>query len=76
MKFLNTLHAGSGGDYPEAVLDGLDEAMKMNRAKDSSKMLFLIGDAPPHGKKFNNRNDTWPKGCPCGISEEMIFKPM
>lgn len=47
--FLNELSADSGGDYPEAVLDGLNVAVNLEWRFSSEKILFLIGDAPPHG---------------------------
>ncbi len=48
---INEVGADGGGDVPEAVLDGLREAIQNNRwvAKGKgSKVIVLIGDAPPH----------------------------
>ncbi|MCF7675117.1 MAG: VWA domain-containing protein [Akkermansiaceae bacterium] len=50
-KNLRSLKAGGGGDTPESVNQALDEAvtsMKWSDAKDSSKIIFLVGDCPPH----------------------------
>lgn len=35
----------------------------------STKFLFHIADAPPHGKEYAVPNlwDEYPEGCPCGI---------
>lgn len=44
--------ADGGGDIPESVLDGLADAIQNNRwskrSKASSKVVILVGDAPPH----------------------------
>src|SRR3990167_7363145 len=59
---LNILIAGGGGDDPEAVLDGLIEAAKLQWRPHADKLCFLIGDSPPHGAGAPSR---WPEGCPC-----------
>ncbi len=68
-KFISNLHAKGGGDGPEAVADGLHAANeKLKWAPDAYKVLTLIGDAPPHGRKYSNtKNDHWPDGCPKGL---------
>ena len=54
-SFLKDLKAFGGGDYPEAMLDGLHEGAKQSWRNKSKKLLFLIADAPPHGRlKFHN----------------------
>lgn len=48
---LMALRADGGGDTPEDVNAGLQEAvngMKWSDDKDTLKMVFLVGDAPPH----------------------------
>ncbi len=49
-SFIQRQGPGGGGDYPEAVHSGLDEAVNTltwsNNTK--AKILFLILDAPPH----------------------------
>ncbi len=43
--------AEGGGDGPEAVQDGLDDAvtkMQWSDSKHVAKMIFLVGDAPAH----------------------------
>src|SRR4029077_21090038 len=38
-----------GGDYPEAMHRGLEEAGKLRwRDRDTTRVVFLVGDAPPH----------------------------
>jgi Mg-chelatase subunit ChlD len=48
---LQSFAAGGGGDGPESVNQALDEAVhKMSWSKDRQtlKIVFLVGDAPPH----------------------------
>src|SRR5438045_2701996 len=45
------LRAKGGGDWPESVNEALDVAVnKLNwsRGSDACRILFLVGDAPPH----------------------------
>jgi Mg-chelatase subunit ChlD len=48
---LHDFEAGGGGDTPESVNEALDEAinkMKWSADRDVLKIVFLVGDAPPH----------------------------
>jgi Mg-chelatase subunit ChlD len=48
---LTDLHAAGGGDTPEHVLKGLNDAITEMAWTDSTnavKLLYLVGDAPPH----------------------------
>jgi hypothetical protein len=49
---LKEIQAEGGGDVPEAVLDGLAAALTRNRWSQrkvaGSKVVILVGDAPPH----------------------------
>ena len=50
MSTINKVTVGGGGDYPEAVLDGIIDGMEaMDWREGSRRISFLIGDAPPHG---------------------------
>jgi hypothetical protein len=43
--------ADGGGDYPEAMEVGLEEAVKLQwRSADTARVLFLVADAPPHAQ--------------------------
>jgi len=43
--------ASGGGDLPEAMHKGLEDAAALSwRSADTARVLFLIADAPPHGK--------------------------
>ncbi|KAI6655287.1 hypothetical protein LOD99_11427, partial [Oopsacas minuta] len=51
-KFLETVKASGGGDYPEAVLDGLATAATKGDWKNqlgTRNIVIHIYDAPPHG---------------------------
>ncbi len=48
--------AGGGGDYPEALDQGLIRAIDQNWRPDAVKSLFLLADAPPHDRNFRR---TW-----------------
>ncbi len=48
---LNRFRANGGGDTPEAVNEALDASVaKLNwsHGNDTRRMIFLVGDAPPH----------------------------
>jgi Mg-chelatase subunit ChlD len=61
-QHINALNADGGGDTPEAVLDGLRDALtKMKWREYGHKVLLLVGDAPPHGIGASGR---WPKAYP------------
>jgi hypothetical protein len=71
--FITSLAASGGGDTPEAVLDGLyDSVYKINWRTGSTKYLFHIADAPPHGRIYSRGDDGFPDGCPCRITIEKI----
>lgn len=72
-KELGKLTATGGGDGPEAVLDGLHDALnKIKWREHSHNVIVLVGDAPPHGTESGG--DHWPTGCPCGLTIEKITK--
>jgi hypothetical protein len=59
--------ADGGGDIPEAILPGLKDTLEKNkwtkRTKSSSKVIILIGDAPPHSNELE-QIITLAKKCP------------
>lgn len=53
-KNLAAQSAGGGGDYPEAMHKGLEESLQLRwQEKDTARVMFLIGDAPPHAQHMN-----------------------
>jgi hypothetical protein len=67
---LDRMVANGGGDAPEAVVDGLQQALGLGWVKSAQKAIVLIGDAPPHGE--GGRGDHFSLGCPCGLTMEQI----
>ncbi|MCC7419178.1 MAG: VWA domain-containing protein [Planctomycetaceae bacterium] len=50
-KSLNVQRAAGGGDYPEAVPEALEAALSLNWSNEgAARVMFLIGDAPPHDR--------------------------
>lgn len=49
--------AAGGGDYPEAMDAGLDDATKLSWSQDSAKIVFLVADAPPHAEQMRRTMD-------------------
>lgn len=68
---LSRLAANGGGDRPEAVWDGVDEAIKFDWREGADHLIFLIGDSPPHGYEGRGM-DAWPQGCPCGLTSRNL----
>jgi hypothetical protein len=54
---------GGGGDGAEAVWDGVEAATRLSWRPNADRLVFLIGDAPPHG--YGSSSDGFPAGCPC-----------
>ncbi len=49
IQFISKQQAAGGGDYPEAVDAGLEEALGQDWSENAlSKIIFLLLDAPPH----------------------------
>ena len=60
-KKIDLITVDGGGDWEEAVLDGVIEGIKtMSWREGSRRIAFLIGDAPPHG--LDGKSDC----CTCG----------
>lgn len=76
IKYVETLKADSGGDTPEAVLDGLEAACNLKWREKSDHLLFHVLDSPPHGKAYGTYTDRWPDGCPCGKTAENVLSTM
>lgn len=53
--FLTNLHAGGGGDWPEAVYEGLEAAVNdLNWRKKSKRIIILVPGSPPHAETVSN----------------------
>ncbi|CAF1213043.1 unnamed protein product [Rotaria sordida] len=72
--WLEHCQAQGGGDGPEAVADGLHDALKLTWRAESTKICVLISDAPPHG--LDPSGDGFPNGCPAGLDPIKIVREM
>jgi len=53
--FLSNLHADGGGDWPEAVYEGLEAATNdLNWRKKSKRIIILVPGSPPHPDSISN----------------------
>src|SRR6266511_4185723 len=73
---LATVEAIGGGDGPEDVLGGLNAAITQMNWQNGTRVLFHIGDYPPHGRRFSNLVDKYPKGDPNGLTAENVLEKM
>lgn len=75
--FLSSIRATGGGDAPEDVIGGMDQAVSLTwPEKSGSRILFHLGDAPPHGKEryHGSHQDDYPNGHPRDKPLEELFK--
>ena len=71
---LQSFRAAGGGDTPESVNEALDEAVrKVSWSTDRSvlKMIFLVGDAPPHMDYANAPK--YPEVCQAAMKKDLII---
>ncbi len=72
-KSIEKLSASGGGDYPEAVYDGVAAACReLDWREHSLRFAVLVGDAPPHGYLARPSHDSFADGCPCGLDEQAV----
>lgn len=76
-QHINQLKADGGGDYPEAVYDGIQDACtQLKWRTHSCRFILLVGDAPPHGFHFDQENvgfiHTDPERYPQGLSVQAV----
>ena len=71
---LMSFKAAGGGDFPESVNQALNEAVtKITWSKDKKtlKMIFLVGDAPPH---MDYKDDVkYPETCKLAVKNDIII---
>ncbi len=73
-KNIDQISLGGGGDWPEAVLDGIIAACdQLDWRPNARRIMILVGDAPGHGHgNVSQGHDKWPKGCPCGKTIQSV----
>jgi Mg-chelatase subunit ChlD len=73
-KNLQEFKADGGGDGPESVNQALHEAAEKiawSESKDVTKIVFLVGDAPPH---MDYENDVrYPDVCKLAVKKDLII---
>ena len=71
---LQSFTAAGGGDGPESVNQALNEAVRLmswTPQQDVLKIIFLVGDAPPH---MDYRNDVqYPQSCSEAVQKGLII---
>ena len=73
--FVTGVTATGGGDTPEDVLGGMREALRLSWPDNgSTKILFHIADAPPHGRVYGTGYaDDHPSGHSSDPTPESLF---
>ena len=64
-----------GGDSAEDVHGGLKAAADLDWAS-ATRILYLIGDAPCHGRKYHNVNDDYPDGHPSDVPAATLLNTL
>lgn len=67
-SFISRVRATGGGDYPEAVADGLSAATGLSWRQEAYKIITLIGDAPPHNYESG--------ACKCDLNVYSVAKDL
>lgn len=69
-SFVATIAAKGGGDLPEDMAGGLQQANHLHW-KNTTRVVFCIADAPCHGREYCDKRDKYPGGTPgiCIASE-------
>ncbi|MCS7045271.1 MAG: VWA domain-containing protein, partial [Gemmataceae bacterium] len=71
---LMKLQANGGGDLPESVNEALHDSVtkiKWSRNKKTLKLIFLVGDAPPH---MDYPDDVkYPETCKLAVANDIII---
>ena len=73
-QFINGTHAEGGADEPEDLQGGLKLALLQDWTEEASKRVFIICDAPCHGKSYHSCHDDFPEGSPDGLVLEDLMK--
>jgi Mg-chelatase subunit ChlD len=71
---LMSFQAGGGGDTPESVNQAIHEAVtkfSWNKDKGTLRLIFLVGDAPPHMEYANDVK--YPETCLLAVKNEIII---
>jgi hypothetical protein len=76
-SFVGNVHPQGGGDIPEDMLAGLDEMSRLSWDVRSTRLAFVIADAPCHGQRFHPFPDAFPdEPDPHGLTAEGILSTL
>ena len=73
-QFINQTNAEGGADEPEDLQGGLKLALLQDWTEEATKRVFIISDAPCHGKRYHSCSDDFPEGSPDGLILEDLMK--
>ena len=73
-KFISESKAEGGDDLPEDLQGGLKLALQQDWTQEASKRVFLVCDAPCHGKQYHSTSDDYPNGSPDGLELEHLLR--
>ncbi|EKX42857.1 hypothetical protein GUITHDRAFT_49443, partial [Guillardia theta CCMP2712] len=66
--------ASGGSDGPEDICGGLQQACGLTW-QENARYLFLIADAPCHGRQYHDLEDHFPSGDPAGhVMEQQVLQ--
>jgi hypothetical protein len=69
--FVELLSATGGCDTPEDIAGAIQQANRLSW-RHSTREVFLIADAPCHGRKYHSFDDSFPDGTPgINVDEEL-----
>jgi Mg-chelatase subunit ChlD len=71
---LQSFRAEGGGDFPESVNEALDAAVRniaWSADRGVLKMIFLVGDAPPHMDYANAPK--YPEVCQAAVKKDLVI---
>lgn len=75
-SFVNSVSATGGADECEDIFGGLEAALDLNWSN-MTRILFHVGDAPCHGKRFHaSAGDDYPDGDPRGLNITSLLRKL
>jgi len=72
--FIEATQAEGGDDEPEDLQGGLKLSLLQDWTEEATKRVFIIADAPCHGKQYHTCRDDYPAGSPDGLVLEDLMK--
>ena len=73
-SIIKSTEALGGEDAPEDIQGGLKVMLMQDWTEEAAKQVFLICDAPAHGKDCYDGHDDFPEGSPDGLRMEELMQ--